>query len=143
MTIPEASRLVLEAGAMSSGGEIFAFDMGESVKVLDLAKNMIRLSGLELGRDIEINFTGLRPGEKLYEEVLNSAEDTMATHHPKIVKARVREYDYADISSRVGNLVNMFDTQNNVAMVRALKSLVPEYVSRNSEYEKLDQNDVD
>jgi FlaA1/EpsC-like NDP-sugar epimerase len=101
------------------------------------------LSGLELGRDIEINFTGLRPGEKLYEEVLNSAEDTMATHHPKIVKARVREYDYADISSRVGNLVNMFDTQNNVAMVRALKSLVPEYVSRNSEYEKLDQNDVD
>jgi FlaA1/EpsC-like NDP-sugar epimerase len=143
MTIPEASRLVLEAGAMSSGGEIFAFDMGESVKVLDLAKNMIRLSGLELGRDIEINFTGLRPGEKLYEEVLNSAEDTMATHHPKIVKARVREYDYADISSRVGNLVNMIDTQKNVAMVRALKSLVPEYVSRNSEYEKLDQNDVD
>ncbi len=142
MTIPEASRLVLEAGAMSSGGEIFAFDMGESVKVLDLAKNMIRLSGLELGRDIEINFTGLRPGEKLYEEVLNSAEDTMATHHPKIVKARVREYDYADISSRVGELVAMFDTQNNVEMVRALKSLVPEYVSRNSEYEKLDQNDV-
>jgi FlaA1/EpsC-like NDP-sugar epimerase len=138
MTIPEASRLVLEAGAMSKGGEIFAFDMGESVKVLDLAKNMIRLSGLELNRDIEISFTGLRPGEKLYEEVLNSEEDTISTHHPKIVKARVREYDFAEVNARVNELIDMFDTQNNIDMVRALKKLVPEYRSRNSEYEKLD-----
>jgi FlaA1/EpsC-like NDP-sugar epimerase len=138
MTIPEASRLVLEAGAMSSGGEIFAFDMGESVKVIDLAKNMIRLSGLELGKDIEIAITGLRPGEKLYEEVLNSAEDTIPTHHPKIVRAKVREYDMEMVNRKVSELVNLFDSQNNTEMVRLLKLLVPEYVSRNSEYEKLD-----
>jgi FlaA1/EpsC-like NDP-sugar epimerase len=138
MTIPEASRLVLEAGAMSKGGEIFAFDMGESVKVIDLAKNMIRLSGLELGKDIEIAFTGLRPGEKLYEEVLNSAEDTIPTHHAKIVRAKVREYDYDEINHRVSELINLFDTQNNVEIVRQLKQLVPEFISRNSEFEKLD-----
>lgn len=142
MTIPEASRLVLEAGAMSMGGEIFAFDMGESVKVLDLAKNMIRLSGLELDRDIEISFTGLRPGEKLYEEVLNSAEDTMSTHHPKIVRARVRDRDYAEINRSVSELIAMFDDQNNLELVRALKSMVPEYLSRNSEFEKLDQKEA-
>jgi FlaA1/EpsC-like NDP-sugar epimerase len=138
MTIPEASRLVLEAGAMGNGGEIFAFDMGESVKVIDLAKNMIRLSGLELDRDIEIQFSGLRPGEKLYEEVLNSAENTIATHHPKIVKAKVREYDYAEIAQKIDQLVSLFDAQNNLEMVRHLKLLVPEYISQNSEYEKLD-----
>lgn len=138
MTIPEASRLVLEAGAMSNGGEIFAFDMGESVKVIDLAKNMIRLSGLELNKDIEIVITGLRPGEKLYEEVLNSSENTVPTHHPKIVRAKVREYDYAEIKEKVTELVALFDTQNNLEMVRLLKLLVPEYVSQNSEYEKLD-----
>ncbi len=139
MTIPEAARLVLEAGAMSSGGEIFAFDMGESVKVIDLAKNMIRLSGLELGKDIEITFTGLRPGEKLFEEVLNSAEDTVSTHHPKILRAKVREYDFAEISQKVTELIALFDAQNNMEMVRLLKQLVPEYISRNSEYESLDR----
>jgi FlaA1/EpsC-like NDP-sugar epimerase len=138
MTIPEASRLVLEAGAMSNGGEIFAFDMGESVKVLDLAKNMIRLSGLELNRDIEIQFSGLRPGEKLYEEVLNSAENTIATHHPKIVKAKVREYDYPEVAQKIDHLISLFDTQNNLEMVRNLKLLVPEFISQNSEFEKLD-----
>jgi FlaA1/EpsC-like NDP-sugar epimerase len=141
MTIPEASRLVLEAGAMSQGGEIFAFDMGESVKVIDLAKNMIRLSGLELGRDIEIIITGLRPGEKLFEEVLNSAEDTVATHHPKILRARVREYDYAEINLQVTELVASFDTQNNLEIVRRLKRLVPEYISQNSEFTSLDRKD--
>jgi FlaA1/EpsC-like NDP-sugar epimerase len=139
MTIPEASRLVLEAGAMSTGGEIFAFDMGESVKVIDLAKNMIRLSGLELGRDIEIVFTGLRPGEKLYEEVLNSAEGTVPTHHAKIVRARVREYDFEEVNRSVTNLVALFDSQNNLEMVRQMKQLVPEYISQNSEYSKLDE----
>ena len=141
MTIPEASRLVLEAGAMSQGGEIFAFDMGESVKVIDLAKNMIRLSGLELGRDIEIKITGLRPGEKLFEEVLNSAEDTVATHHPKILRARVREYDYAEINLQVTQLVASFDTQNNLEIVKRLKGLVPEYISQNSEFTSLDRKD--
>ena len=139
MTIPEAARLVLEAGAMSSGGEIFAFDMGESVKVIDLAKNMIRLSGLELGKDIEITMTGLRPGEKLYEEVLSSAEGTIPTHHPKILRAKVREYDFEEISQKVTELIALFDTQNNMEMVRLLKQLVPEYISRNSEYESLDR----
>jgi len=91
MTIPEAVQLVLEAGAMSQGGEIFAFDMGESIKVADLAYNMIKLSGMEAGKDIEIAYTGLRPGEKLYEEVLSDAENSMPTHHPKILKAQVRE----------------------------------------------------
>lgn len=138
MTIPEASRLVLEAGAMSQGGEIFAFDMGDSVKVIDLAKNMIRLSGLELGRDIEIKITGLRPGEKLFEEVLNSAEDAVATHHPKILRARVREYDFAEINLQVTELVASFDTQNNLEIVRRLKRLVPEYISQNSEFTSLD-----
>jgi FlaA1/EpsC-like NDP-sugar epimerase len=139
MTIPEASRLVLEAGAMSTGGEIFAFDMGESVKVIDLAKNMIRLSGLELGRDIEIVFTGLRPGEKLYEEVLNSAEGTVPTHHAKILRARVREYDFEEVNRSVTDLVALFDSQNNLEMVRLMKQLVPEYISQNSEYSKLDE----
>ncbi|MGY8927981.1 MAG: UDP-N-acetylglucosamine 4,6-dehydratase family protein, partial [Flavobacteriales bacterium] len=91
MTIPEACQLVLEAGTMGEGGEIFVFDMGESVKIIDLAKKMIRLSGLELGKDIQIKITGLRPGEKLYEELLAKEENTLATHHPQILKAKIRE----------------------------------------------------
>ncbi len=138
MTIPEASRLVLEAGAMSSGGEIFAFDMGESIKISDLAKNMIRLSGLEVDRDIEIVYTGLRPGEKLYEEVLNDAEVSMPTHHAKILRAKVREYEFEEVSSKVQQLVSLFDSQNNIEMVRILKQLVPEYKSTNSDYAQLD-----
>jgi FlaA1/EpsC-like NDP-sugar epimerase len=138
MTIPEAAQLVLEAGAMSSGGEIFAFDMGESVKVRDLAENMIKLSGLEPGKDIEIIYTGLRPGEKLYEEVLSSAENTIPTHHPKILRATVREYEYDHIAEQIQQLVQLFDEQNNEKIVRKLKELVPEFKSRNSVYSQLD-----
>jgi FlaA1/EpsC-like NDP-sugar epimerase len=138
MTIPEASRLVLEAGAMSSGGEIFAFDMGESIKISDLAKNMIRLSGLEVDRDIEIVYTGLRPGEKLFEEVLNDAEVSMPTHHAKILRAKVREYEFEEVNVKIHQLVSLFDSQNNIEMVRILKQLVPEYISSNSDYAQLD-----
>jgi FlaA1/EpsC-like NDP-sugar epimerase len=138
MTIPEASRLVLEAGAMSSGGEIFAFDMGESIKISDLAKNMIRLSGLEVGRDIEIVYTGLRPGEKLFEEVLNDSEVSVPTHHPKILRAKVREYEFEKISTSIHELISLFDTQDNIEMVRLLKQLVPEYISSNSNFASLD-----
>jgi FlaA1/EpsC-like NDP-sugar epimerase len=138
MTIPEASRLVLEAGAMSSGGEIFAFDMGESIRISDLAKNMIRLSGLEVDRDIEIIYTGLRPGEKLFEEVLNDAEVSMPTHHPKILRAKVREYEFEEVSRQINRLISLFDSQNNLEMVRILKQLVPEYISSNSNFEQLD-----
>jgi FlaA1/EpsC-like NDP-sugar epimerase len=138
MTIPEASRLVLEAGAMSSGGEIFAFDMGESIKISDLAKNMIRLSGLEVDRDIEIVYTGLRPGEKLFEEVLNDAEVSMPTHHAKILRAKVREYEFEEVNGKIQQLISLFDSQNNIEMVRILKHLVPEYISSNSDYAKLD-----
>jgi FlaA1/EpsC-like NDP-sugar epimerase len=139
MTIPEAVQLVLEAGAMSEGGEIFAFDMGESVRVIDLAKNMIKLSGLELGRDIEIVFTGLRPGEKLFEEVLSDSENTMPTHHEKILRALAREYDFATVTRDVEELIALFDVQNNEKIVRKLKELIPEYISSNSEFSRFDK----
>jgi FlaA1/EpsC-like NDP-sugar epimerase len=138
MTIPEAVQLVLEAGAMGQGGEIFVFDMGESIRIYDLAVNMIKLSGLELGKDIEIKITGLRPGEKLFEELLNNEENTIPTHHDKILKATVREYEFEDIGVRIDNLISLFDGQNNERMVEMLKELVPEYRSENSEYSKLD-----
>ena len=102
---------------------------------------MIRLSGLELGRDIDVVYTGLRPGEKLYEEVLSAAEGTIATHNPKILRARVREYDFNEVSRSVTELISLFDTQNNLEMVRRLKQLVPEYISQNSEYSGLDRKD--
>lgn len=139
MTIPEAVQLVLEAGAMSTGGEIYAFDMGESVKVYDLAKNMIKLSGLELGKDIEIMFTGLRPGEKLYEEVLSEAENAIPTHNKKILKAGAREYEFEMVNREVSELIALFDQQDNEKIVRKLKSLIPEYVSSNSEFTSLDK----
>lgn len=138
MTIPEACRLVLEAGTMGEGGEIFVFDMGESVKIIDLAKKMIRLSGLELGKDIEIKITGLRPGEKLYEELLAREENTMPTHHPKILRAKVRNAEDDQIRS-VDELIAMFDTQENMAIVAKMKEIVPEFVSNNSIYEQLDK----
>lgn len=138
MTIPEACRLVLEAGAMGEGGEIYVFDMGESVRILDLAKKMIQLNGLELGRDIEIKITGLRPGEKLYEELLANEEETLPTHHEKILIAKVRSAP-TDLKSRIQHLVNMFSTQDNMAIVQQMKELVPEFISNNSEYEKLDR----
>jgi FlaA1/EpsC-like NDP-sugar epimerase len=140
MTIPEACRLVLEAGAMGRGGEIFIFDMGHSIRIADLAKKMVQLSGLTLGKDIQIEYTGLRPGEKLYEELLNDSENTSATHHPKIMIAKVREYDFPVIEKEIRELIALFDTQNNELLVRKMKQIVPEFISRNSVYEKLDVN---
>jgi FlaA1/EpsC-like NDP-sugar epimerase len=138
MTIPEACRLVLEAGAMGEGGEIFVFDMGESVKIIDLAKQMIRLSGLEPDRDIEIRITGLRPGEKLYEELLNNEENTLPTHHPQIKRARVRTNAFEEVQTRINELVALIPTQNNDALVRKMKEIVPEFISNNSEFSKFD-----
>lgn len=143
MTIPEAVQLVLEAGAMGDGGEIFVFDMGESIKIYDLAKQMIKLSGLELGKDIEIEITGLRPGEKLYEELLTSEENTVATHHPKILRAKVQASDYQAIAAQSEELIELFDIQDNAQIVQKLKSIVPEYVSANSEFSKLDEKPAD
>lgn len=138
MTIPEACQLVLEAGSMGKGGEIFVFDMGKSVKIVDLARKMIKLSGLEEGRDIKIVYTGLRPGEKLYEELLADSENTMPTHHAQILIGKVREYDYADVSKVINELIELFDTQNNLKIVQCMKELVPEFKSNNSVYEQLD-----
>lgn len=138
MTIPEACQLVLEAGTMGEGGEIFVFDMGESVKIMDLAKKMIQLSGLELGKDIQIKVTGLRPGEKLYEELLSKDENTLPTHHPQILKAKTREEDAAQIE-RIDSLVDLFNAQDNLAIVTQMKKIVPEFISNNSLFEKLDK----
>ena len=139
MTIPEACQLVLEAGALGKGGEIFIFDMGESVNIADLAKKMIRLSGLDLGKDIQIVYSGLRPGEKLYEELLTSEENTMPTHHQKIMIAKVKEYNFESISADINDLIAMFNSQNNEMIVKKMKEIVPEFISQNSVYEKLDE----
>jgi FlaA1/EpsC-like NDP-sugar epimerase len=138
MTIPEACQLVLEAGVIGNGGEIFVFDMGESVKIIDLAKNMIRLSGLELGKDIEIRYTGLRPGEKLYEELLNEQENTLPTHHPKILKARVREGEELHMET-ILELVDQAPALTNMELVAKMKAIVPEFISNNSEFSVLDK----
>lgn len=142
MTIPEACQLVLEAGAMGNGGEIFIFDMGEPVRIVDLAKKMIQLSGLELGKDIQITFTGLRPGEKLVEELLNTNENTIPTHHPKIMIAKVREYTFETVNRNIRELIGLFDNQDNVEIVSKMKELVPEFISNNSVFERLDQHSV-
>ena len=139
MTIPEACQLVLEAGAMGNGGEIFVFDMGESVKIIDLAKKMIKLSGLELGKDIEIKFTGLRPGEKLYEELLANDENTIPTHHPQILKAK-QTTNAEDVFDKILELINLFDSQDNFMIVKQMKEIVPEFKSNNSVYTKLDRS---
>lgn len=140
MTIPEACQLVLEGGAMGTGGEIFIFDMGESVKIVDLAKKMITLSGLEEGKDIEISFTGLRPGEKLFEELLNDAETTLPTHHPKIMKSKTRAYDFEKVAAVVTEFKMAVEmNKHETLVVKALKTLVPEYISKNSRFEVLDQ----
>lgn len=137
MTIPEASQLVLEAAVMGDGGEIFIFDMGKSVKIFDLAKNMIKLSGLKYPDDIDIKITGLRPGEKLYEELLANGENTLPTYHKKILIGKVRELDYAMVKSKIDELCvsNMFFNTNTMAL---MKEVVPEFVSNNSEFCKLD-----
>jgi FlaA1/EpsC-like NDP-sugar epimerase len=137
MTIPEACQLVLEAGAMGEGGEIFVFDMGESVKIIDLAKKMIQLSGLELDKDIEIKVTGLRPGEKLFEELLANDENTLPTHHPKILRAKIRDCT-TDQLMKISELIELFEQQENEQMVRLMKEIVPEFKSQNSAFEKLD-----
>ena len=136
MLIPEACKLVLEAGTMGHGGEIFVFDMGKAVKIVDLAKRMIQLSG---AKDVEIKFTGLRDGEKLYEEVLNENENTQPTIHPKIQIARVREYDYTDACRQVDALVRASVAEDDMQIVRRMKEMVPEFVSKHSVYEILDK----
>ncbi len=141
MTIPEACSLVLEAGIMGEGGEIFIFDMGKPVKIYDLAKKMIRLSGLEPGKDIEIVFTGLREGEKLFEELLNNQENTIPTHHHKILKARVDEYDYTYVNSMVSLFDDLIHDKNELKMVALMKELVPEYKSNYSRFEVLDRQE--
>lgn len=139
MTIPEACQLVLEAATMGKGGEVFVFDMGEPVKIVDLAKKMIQLSGLEVNKDIAIQFTGLRPGEKLYEELLNNNENIISTYHPKIMIAKVISYSHETLVSELMDLSQALFRGNNVELVSKLKMLVPEFISKNSEFEKLDE----
>jgi|688.fasta_scaffold151212_2 FlaA1/EpsC-like NDP-sugar epimerase len=138
MTIPEACQLVLEAGSMGKGGEIFIFDMGESVKIIDVAKNMIKLSGLTLGKDIQIEITGLRPGEKLYEELLGDSENDVPTYHPKIKIANVQEYEATYVVDEFEKLSNTYKSEDHLQLVSQIKSMVKEYVSNNSIYETLD-----
>ncbi len=139
MTIPEACSLVLEAGTNGKGGEIFIFDMGKSVKIVDLAKKMIMLYGLKLGKDIHIKFTGLRPGEKLFEELLANKENTIATHHQQIMIAKVREYDIREVQQQMKALADSLKTNDNFEIVRKMKNMVPEFISKNSVYEQIDK----
>jgi FlaA1/EpsC-like NDP-sugar epimerase len=139
MTIPEACQLVLEASTIGDGGEIFVFDMGESVKIKDLAEKMIRLSGLVPGKDIQIKYSGLRPGEKLYEELLNTSESVLPTHHQKIMIGKVHTPGYRDVNFMLTNLQEIIDiAAGENALVSCLKQLVPEYKSQNSRFESLD-----
>ena len=138
MTIPEACQLILEAGMMGNGGEIYIFDMGDPVKIVDLAKRMIVLSGLKPGKDINIVFTGLRPGEKIKEELLNAKEKTMPTHHPKITIGKVREYPFEVISREIQELIDMLAEGEDKHLVSKIKAIVPEFISNNSVYEALD-----
>jgi FlaA1/EpsC-like NDP-sugar epimerase len=138
MTIPEACMLVLEAGAMGEGGEIFIFDMGSPVKIVNLARKMIRLAGFVPEVDIKIEFTGLRPGEKLYEELLNNKEITHKTHNPKIMIASVREYNFDQISAKIDELIEYSLLCKDFLTVSLMKQIVPEFLSKNSQYERLD-----
>lgn len=139
MTIPEACQLVLEAGSMGKGGEIYVFDMGKSVKITELASKMIKLSGLIPNKDINIEYSGLRPGEKLYEELLNDLENTLPTHHQKIMIAKVRQYDFELVEKQIDYLINISKNQNEREIVLKMKELVPEFKSNNSIYEELDR----
>lgn len=139
MTIPEACRLVMEAATMSKGNQIFVFDMGESVKIVKLAERMIELAGFKVGEDIKIKFTGLRPGEKLYEEVLSNKENTIETNHSKIRIAKVREYDYNDAANSVDKLRDLAYDVEIRDMVTLMKQIVPEFKSQNSKFEELDK----
>ncbi|MDN6310972.1 MAG: polysaccharide biosynthesis protein, partial [Psychroflexus sp.] len=146
MTIPEACQLVLEAGVMGEGGEIFVFDMGESVKIYDLAKRMIQLSGLHYPKDIDIEIVGLRPGEKVFEELLADGENTLQTHHEKILKAQVRDNKIENFEVIIKDLIKFDFTeaekQMNMKLVSVIKKLAPEYISENSIYESLDPDKV-
>ena len=138
MTIPEACQLVLEAGVMGKGGEIFVFDMGESVKIFDIAKKMINLSGLRYPEDIDIKIVGLRPGEKLYEELLTTKENTIPTYNDKIMIAKVEHDDYLVAKKKITDLAKMVE-KDKVDIVMKLKDIVPEYISNNSQFEELDK----
>ena len=140
MTIPEACRLVMEAGTMGQGGEIYIFEMGKPVKIADMARRMIELSGFVPDKDISIVYTGLRPGEKLYEELLSNKENTLPTTHEKIRVAKVQEYDYEEIVPEIDKLNELAVRVDIPAMVRLMKAIVPEFVSRNSEFEKYDKH---
>ena len=135
MLIPEACKLVLEAGTRGRGGQIFVFDMGKPVKIADLAKRMIRLSG---AKGVEIKYTGLRPGEKLYEELLAKEENTLPSFNDKIRIAKVREYDYNNVEKDIEDLAGIADKFDALAIVKKMKDIVPEFKSMNSEYQVLD-----
>lgn len=139
MTIPEACRLVMEAATMSSGNQIFVFDMGESVKIDDLARRMIQLAGFTPDVDINVEYTGLRPGEKLYEEVLANTENTLPTNHSRIRIAKVREYDYEEAKTKVNDLEQLSKIVDVTTMVRMMKQIVPEFISNNSRYQEYDK----
>lgn len=138
MTIPEACRLVMEAAHLTNGNQIFVFDMGKSMKILDLAKRMIELAGYQVDKDIKIEFSGLRPGEKLYEEVLSNEENTIPTQHTKIRVAKVRDYEYGHAQEALAQLEDLAREINVIGIVKLMKCIVPEYISRNSEFEKYD-----
>ena len=139
MTIPEACRLVMEAATMSTGNQIFVFDMGKSVKIDTLARRMIELAGFEPDKDIKIEYTGLRPGEKLYEEVLSDKENTIPTSHERILVAKVREYDYSTACGVCGSLLSLSQAVDIPSAVLLMKRTVPEFKSRNSPYEEFDR----
>jgi FlaA1/EpsC-like NDP-sugar epimerase len=139
MTIPEACSLVLQAGTMGQGGEIYVFDMGQPVKIYDLATRMISLSGLKVGEDIEIIETGLRPGEKLYEELLNDKEYTLPTSNDKIMIAKVRTYDYKEVREHINRLLELTQRGEYHDIVAEMKRMVPEYKSKNSMWESIDK----
>tara|TARA_Y200000002_G_scaffold107706_2_gene88112 strand:+ start:62 stop:1939 length:1878 start_codon:yes stop_codon:yes gene_type:complete len=138
MTIQEACQLVLEASSMGNGGEIFVFDMGKSMKIIDLAHKMIQLAGLEVGKDINVEIIGLRPGEKMYEETLNNSEETLKTHHPKILIGKVAEVDLGKLNNSINNLIEYTEKQDNNKIIKQMKEIIPEYISNNSEFSKFD-----
>jgi len=140
MTISEASLLVLEAATMGRGGEIFVFDMGESVKIFDLAKNMIFLSGLQYPTDIDIKISGLRPGEKIYEELLADGENTKPTYHEKIMIAKTKPINAKEIEAKINTLCSISSKMQSLEIVSKIKDMIPEYVSNNSKYEVLDSS---
>jgi FlaA1/EpsC-like NDP-sugar epimerase len=139
MTIPEACQLVLEAATMGHGGEVFVFDMGEPVKIVDLAHKMITLAGLRIEKDIEVKYTGLRPGEKLYEELLTNNENTLPTHHEKIMRAKVITPTYSQMELHLEQISQILEVGTNKELVAKVKEIIPEYVSNNSVYEELDK----